>query len=66
MKKYSGLKRKHRILLEELHKDLWCDSMKVSKEFYLRVEKGSEVEYVTKRGYLGVKWLYHGLRIIEE
>ncbi|ADO45082.1 hypothetical protein Hydth_0684 [Hydrogenobacter thermophilus TK-6] len=55
---------KYRIVLAHLHsqKD-WCDHLQVSKKFYERVQVGDTVEYITKRGFLGVEWYYQKLSI---
>ncbi|MFN3599611.1 MAG: hypothetical protein ACK4VK_07770 [Aquificaceae bacterium] len=65
-RKYVSVKRGPTLILAELHKNNpWCEGFKVSKNFYNRVQVGSLVEYETKRGFLGVEWLYSGLVLVE-
>ncbi len=60
--KYRTLKQGYRVTLEEYHKNKWwCDSFIVSEEFYKKANVGDKVDYVVKRGYLGVEWWYEGL-----
>lgn len=62
--KYYSPKRGHKIVLSNLHRERkLCDSLSVSEEFYQRVQIGDYVQYSTKRGFLGVEWLYRKLRI---
>ncbi|MEN3039865.1 MAG: hypothetical protein ABDI07_12105, partial [Candidatus Kryptonium sp.] len=64
--KYRSYKRGPRITLEELHQDKpLCPGFNVSEEFYERAYKGAKVEYWIKEGFLGVEWLYKGLRLVE-
>lgn len=64
-RKYYLIRGGHRILLSELHKSRWCDSLSVSEGFYMKAEVGDKVEYVIKKGFLGVPWLYRGLTLVE-
>lgn len=61
--KYWTPKRGYQIKLEYLHKNRWCDSLEVSEHFYFSTNIGDEVEYMVKRGYLGVEWLYTKLSL---
>ncbi len=64
-RKYYLIRGGHRILLSELHKSRWCDSLSVSEGFYMKAKVGDKVEYEVKRGFLGVPWLYRGLTLVE-
>ena len=61
--KYHTLKQGYRVTLEEYHKNKWCDSFRISEEFYKKANVGDKVDYVVKRGYLGIEWWYKGLRL---
>ncbi len=63
--KYYLIRGGHRILLAELHKNRWCDSLSVSEGFYIKAKVGDKVEYAVKKGFLGVPWLYRGLTLVE-
>ncbi|MCS7261871.1 MAG: hypothetical protein NZ560_00405 [Aquificaceae bacterium] len=64
--KQRGFRHGPRVVLEDFHRRRWlCEGFTVSEEFYRKVYKGAEVEYWTKRGLLGVEWLYRGLRLAE-
>lgn len=52
------------IVLEKLHTQKnWCNTLNVSENFYKKVQVGDTVEYITKRGFLGVEWFYRKLSI---
>lgn len=65
-KKYRSSKRGYRVELADFSRDkLWCD-FNVSKNFYQTVNIGTKVEFWSKEGFLGIEWLYSGLRISED
>ncbi|MEZ0361641.1 MAG: hypothetical protein ABWK04_07110 [Hydrogenobacter sp.] len=64
---YWHVKYGPKLLLDGLHSEKkWCDSFNISEDFYERAEPGDKVEYYTKRGFLGVEWLYRGIRLIKD
>ena len=69
VRKYIGVARGNsgpRLRLANYHsKNPWCESFKVSREFYESVSMGSLVEYQTKKGLLGVEWFYTGLYLVK-
>lgn len=63
---YRHVKYGPKLLLEGFHAEKrWCDSFNVSEEFYEMAKPGDRVEYYTKKGFLGVEWLYRGIRLIK-
>ncbi|MCX8042283.1 MAG: hypothetical protein N3A56_07335 [Thermodesulfobacteriaceae bacterium] len=65
-KKYRSIKHGYRIQLKNYHQNkFWCD-FSVSKEFYNQVSQGQKVEFWSKKGFLGIEWLYLGLKIVKE
>lgn len=67
VKKYTSIRKgkiRYHLILANLHSQKkWCDSLNVSEQFFLRVQVGDTVEYITKRGFLGVEWFYRKLRV---
>ncbi|MCS6957443.1 MAG: hypothetical protein RMK75_03175 [Aquificaceae bacterium] len=64
--KERGFRHGPRVILEEFHKQKpLCEGFTVSEDFYKGAYRGAKVEYWIKKGFLGVEWLYEGLKIVE-
>lgn len=64
-KKYRSPRHGYKVALHGYHgAKSWCESFTVSEGFYMRAYKGAKVEYITKKGFLGVEWFYEGLRLL--
>jgi len=64
-KKYRSPKHGYRVALHGYHRaKRWCEGFTVSEGLYMRAYQGAKVEYIIKKGFLGVEWFYQGLRLL--
>lgn len=65
--KYIGRRWSKRVVLSDLHeRKRLCEGFHVSQDFYDRVKPGDLVEYQVKEGFLGIEWMYSGLRSVKD